>query len=87
MLLSDGECNEGSVWEAVMMAAHHKLGNVIAMVDVNGQQALGYTLAGARSCSSLARRWEAFGWDAREVDGHDVDALTRTLEERVHQHR
>jgi transketolase len=78
VLLSDAECNEGSVWEAVMFAAHHRLSNVIALVDVNGQQALGYTRE-VLDLTPLSRRWEAFGWDVHEVDGHDVDALTRTL--------
>ncbi|MGO9761766.1 MAG: transketolase [Solirubrobacteraceae bacterium] len=79
VLLSDAECDEGSVWEAVMLAAHHRLGNVIALVDVNGQQALGYT-RDVLDLSPLYTRWSAFGWDVHEVDGHDVEALTRTLE-------
>ncbi|HXN37350.1 MAG TPA: transketolase [Solirubrobacteraceae bacterium] len=78
-LLSDAECNEGSVWEAVMLAAHHRLGNVIALVDVNGQQALGYT-HDVLDMAPLSRRWEAFGWDVHEVDGHDVDGLVHTME-------
>ncbi len=79
VLLSDAECNEGSVWEAVMLAAHHRLENVIALVDVNGQQALGYT-RDVLDLAPLANRWDAFGWDVHEVNGHDVDALTSTLE-------
>jgi transketolase len=79
VLLSDAECNEGSVWEAAMLAAHHGLGNVIALVDVNGQQALGYT-RDVLDMAPLASRWTAFGWDVHDVDGHDVAALTQTLE-------
>jgi transketolase len=79
VLLSDAECDEGSVWEAIMFAAHHRLGNVIALVDVNGQQALGYT-RDVLDLTPLSARWDAFGWDVHEVDGHDVDALTATLE-------
>ncbi|HEY2284023.1 MAG TPA: transketolase [Solirubrobacteraceae bacterium] len=79
VLLSDAECNEGSVWEAVMFAAHHGLGNVIALVDVNGQQALGYTRE-VLDLEPLSSRWAAFGWDVHEIDGHDVQALTETLE-------
>jgi transketolase len=79
VLMSDAECDEGSVWEAVMFAAHHRLGNVIALVDVNGQQALGFT-RDVLDLAPLAAKWEAFGWDAHEVDGHDVEALTTTLE-------
>jgi transketolase len=79
VLVSDAECNEGSQWEAVMFAAHHKLANLIAIVDLNGQQALGYTQS-VLSLSPLASRWRAFGWDVHEVDGHNVTALTRTME-------
>jgi len=78
VLLSDAECNEGSVWEAVMFAAHHKLSNLIALVDLNGQQALGYTDQ-VLSLRPLAARWRAFGWDVHEVDGHDVAALQKTV--------
>jgi transketolase len=77
-LLSDAECNEGSVWEAVMFAAHHKLANLIAIVDLNGQQALGYTDQ-VLSLRPLAERWRAFGWDVHEVDGHNVAALRDTV--------
>lgn len=78
-LLSDAECNEGSVWEAVMFAAHHRLGNVIALVDVNGQQALGYTRE-VLDLAPLSARWRVFGWDAHDVDGHDVEQLSRVLD-------
>ena len=77
-LLSDAECNEGSVWEAVMFAAHQRLSNLIAIVDLNGQQALGYTEE-VLSLSPMAARWRAFGWDVHEVDGHNVAALHTTL--------
>ncbi len=79
-LLSDAECNEGSVWEAVMFAAHHHLDGLTAIVDLNGQQAIGYT-RDVIDLSPLAERWRAFGWDAVEVDGHDVDALTQALQQ------
>ena len=78
VLLSDAECNEGCVWEAVMLAAHRRVGNVTALVNVNGQQALGYT-SEVLDLGPLARRWEAFGWDVREVNGHDVDRLAQAL--------
>jgi transketolase len=77
-LLSDAECNEGALWEAAMFAAHHRLSNLIAVVDLNGQQALGATAA-VLSLEPLAERWRAFGWDVHEVDGHDTAALARTL--------
>jgi transketolase len=74
VLLSDAECNEGSTWEAIMFAAHHRLANLVAIVDLNGQQALGYT-RDVLDLSPLAQRWRAFGWDVHAVDGHDEKLL------------
>ena len=74
VVLSDGECNEGSVWEAAMFAPAQKLDNVCVIVDYNKWQATGRsneTLALAPLCE----KWRAFGWDAREVDGHDLPTL------------
>lgn len=71
VLLSDAECNEGSVWEAVMFAAHHRLSNLIVIVDLNGQQALGHTEQ-VLNLTPMAGRWRSFGWNVHEVDGHDV---------------
>lgn len=70
VLLSDGELNEGSVWEAVMFAAHHKLSNLVALVDANGMQALGHT-RDIIDLDPIVDKWTAFGWNAHEVDGHD----------------
>jgi transketolase len=78
-LVSDAECDEGSTWEAVMFAAHHSLANLVAIVDVNGQQALGYT-RDVLDLEPLSERFGAFGWETKEVDGHDVDALVTALE-------
>lgn len=78
-LLSDAECNEGSVWEAVMFAAHHRLADLVAIVDVNGQQALGYT-RDVLDLTPLDERWRAFGWDVHTVDGHDCRALRAVVE-------
>jgi transketolase len=78
VLVSDAECNEGSLWEAVMFAAHCGLSNLVAVVDVNGQQALGYT-RDVLDLNPLSTRWSAFGWDVHEVDGHDVDAISARL--------
>lgn len=77
VLVSDAECNEGALWEAVMFAAHHRLSNLIAIIDLNGQQALGYTDQ-VLSLSPMVKRWKAFGWDVHEVDGHDIGELTKT---------
>lgn len=79
VLLSDAELNEGSTWEGVMFAAHHTLANLIAIVDLNGQQALGYT-ADVIDLRPVADRWRAFGWDVHEVDGHDVDVLAAVID-------
>ena len=78
VLASDAECNEGSVWEAAMFAAQHKLGNLVCIIDVNGQQALGYT-RDVLDLSPLGDRWSAFGWDVHDVDGHDAARLAETF--------
>ncbi len=78
VLLSDAECNEGSVWEAVMFAAHHRLSRLVALVDDNGQQAMGRT-RDILDLSPLAARWRAFGWDAREADGHSPEAIEQAI--------
>jgi transketolase len=79
VLVSDAELDEGSLWEAVMFAAHNGLGNLVAVVDANGQQALGHT-KDVLDLEPIAGRFAAFGWDAAEVDGHDVGALTSSLD-------
>ena len=78
-LVSDAECNEGALWEAVMFAAHHRLANLVAIVDLNGQQALGYT-KDVLALTPMEDRWRAFGWDVHVVDGHDVAAMAGTIE-------
>jgi transketolase len=78
VLISDAECNEGSVWESVMFAAQHRLSNLVAIVDVNGQQALDHTRR-VLDLSPLEARWAAFGWKAHVVDGHDLPELCSAL--------
>jgi transketolase len=78
VLVSDAECNEGSLWEAVMFAAHHRLSNLVAIIDLNGQQALGHTEK-VLSLTPMADRWRAFGWDTHTVNGHDVADMSETL--------
>jgi transketolase len=78
VLVSDAECNEGSVWESVMFAAHHRLSNLVAVVDANGQQALDHTHR-VLDLSPLEARWAAFGWQAHLVDGHDLAELCSAL--------
>jgi len=78
-LLSDAECNAGSVWEAAMFASHHHLANLVAIIDLNGQQAFGYT-RDVLDLAPLAEKWQAFGWDVHEVDGHDIDQMQKLVE-------
>jgi transketolase len=86
VVMSDAECNEGSIWEAAMFAAHRKLGNLIAIIDLNGQQAFGYT-RDVCSMPNMADRWKSFGWNVQEVDGHNMSALDDALERcKVEQH-
>ena len=73
-LLSDGELNEGSTWEAALSASHWRLDNLIALVDVNNQQADGPSQHVLRF-EPLAEKWQAFGWFAQRVDGNDIEAL------------
>lgn len=73
--MSDGEVNEGSVWEAALMAPQQSVGNLVAFIDYNKWQATGRSNE-VLSMSPLKAKWEAFGWDVFEVDGHDLSALT-----------
>jgi len=82
-LLSDGELNEGSTWEAAMGASHWKLDNLIAIVDVNGQQADGAS-AEMTSREPQMARWESFGWFAQRVDGNDIEALVDVFDRARH---
>ena len=78
VILSDGECAEGSNWEASLLAAHHRLDNVTVIVDRNRLQILGGT-EDVLSMEPFADKWRAFGWDVTEVDGHDHRELTAAL--------
>ena len=73
-LLSDGECDEGSTWEAVLFAAHHRLSNLVAIVDYNRIQGIA-PVSEVIELEPFADKWTAFGWAVREVDGHDHEAL------------
>ena len=76
--MSDGECNEGTVWEAAMFAPAQKLENLCVIVDYNKWQATGRSNE-TMALASLRDKWAAFGWNATEVDGHDIGALSRLL--------
>ena len=84
-LLSDGELDEGSTWEAALQCAHHGLDNVTAIVDVNALQADGPT-AGVLRTEPVTDKWQAFGWHALRVDGNDITALVAAFDE-LREHR
>jgi transketolase len=78
-MMSDGELDEGSTWEAAMAASHHQLGNLLCVVDMNGLQADGPT-AGVLRLEPVEAKWEAFGWRTVRVDGNDINALIEAFE-------
>lgn len=84
VVLSDGECHEGSVWEAAMFAPAHQLDNLVAIIDDNKWSALQRSRA-PMALDSLAEKWSAFGWRTVEVDGHDAAALLTALERIPHE--
>lgn len=77
-LISDGECDEGSIWEAALFGAHHRLDNLVLIVDYNQIQSLG-RVSDVLSLEPFGDKWRAFGWAVREVDGHDLGALDAAL--------
>ncbi len=82
VMLGDGECEEGTVWEAVMMAPAFGLDNLVAILDCNEIQKMDFvkkTIGETR----WAQRWEAFGWEVKEIDGHDMEDFKRAIEEPV----
>lgn len=79
VLLGDGELHEGQLWEAAMAASHYRLGNLVAIVDANGSSADGPT-SDVMNIEPIAGRFEAFGWRAVEIDGHDVARLIEVLD-------
>ena len=78
VLMSDGECNEGSVWEAALFAPAQKLDRLVAIIDYNKWQATGRSDE-IMALKPLKKKWEAFGWSTYEIDGHDFKALEETL--------
>ncbi len=77
-LVSDGELEEGQLWEAAMFAGHHRLGRLTVLVDANNSQVDGPVDA-ITTIEPIAAKWEAFGWHAADIDGHDVHAVAREL--------
>jgi transketolase len=81
-LMSDGECQEGTTWEAAILAGQWALSNVSVVIDANGMQGLGH-VSEIANLEPLLDKWVAFGWDAAEVDGHDHQALAQALTRNV----
>lgn len=77
-VISDGECDEGSTWEAILFAGHHKLDNLITIVDYNKLQGFGYT-KDVLNLEPFSKKWESFGWEIVELDGHNFNELIGTL--------
>ncbi len=81
VLIGDGESNEGTIWEAAMLAGAKKLENLTVVTDYNKWQATDRSQA-VMEIDPLVDKWRSFGWDAAEVDGHDIAALSDILQNR-----
>ncbi len=81
--VSDGEMEEGQTWEAAMFASHHRhrMGRLIVVIDANNSQVDG-SVASVTTIEPLADKWRAFGWRVADIDGHDLDALTKAFDSR-----
>lgn len=77
VLLSDGECDEGSNWEAILFASHHKLNNLICIIDFNKIQSLDLVV-NTLNLEPFVEKWKSFGWDIHEADGHSVEQICET---------
>ena len=80
VLLGDGECQEGSVWEAALFASQHKLSNLTAFVDYNKKQSSGL-VKHVLDIEPLLMKWESFGWVTFEVDGHNVNEINSAIQQ------
>jgi len=78
VLMSDGECDEGSTWEAALFAGHHKLDNLIAMIDYNKIQSFGRTNE-VLNLEPFRQKWTSFGWQVKEIDGHNFKEIEGAL--------
>lgn len=83
VILGDGEQNEGSIWEAAMVASHYRLENLVAIVDRNGMQVDGPT-RGVLDTEPMGDKWRSFGWAVLDVDGHSIQDLSTVLEQVPH---
>jgi transketolase len=82
VIIGDGECDEGQIWEAAMAAAHYKLGNLIAIVDKNGLQIDGYT-KDIMNTEPMFDKWQSFGWEVMEINGHDFDEIDNAVNKAI----
>lgn len=78
VLLSDGECDEGSTWEAALFSSHHRLDNLVAIIDYNKFQAFG-KIEEVLSLEPLADKWRSFGWEVKDICGHDCEEIVSAL--------
>lgn len=78
IIMGDGECDEGSIWEAAMFASHHRLNNLTALIDYNCIQSLA-SVEETMALEPFADKWESFGWNVQEIDGHDHDQIKKAL--------
>lgn len=78
VIMSDGECDEGTTWEAALFASHHSLSNLVVVVDYNKLQGFG-SVKNVLSLEPFAKKWESFGWAVKEVDGHNISKLISVL--------
>jgi transketolase len=79
LILGDGECNEGQVWEGAMFAAHYRVDNLVAFIDYNKQQLDGFT-CDIMDLGNLSHKFASFGWHVQDIDGHDITALYEAIE-------
>ena len=78
VLLGDGECQEGTVWEAALFASQHQLSNLVAIIDSNKKQSSGI-IKNILDIEPINMKWQSFGWDSIEIDGHNIDELNSTI--------
>ena len=79
MILGDGECNEGSIWESAMFAPNNNLSNLNVIIDRNNFQQTGEN-KNIMDLRNLSDKWKSFGWDVFEINGHDINALNKYFE-------
>ena len=82
IILGDGECNEGSVWEGAMAASHFKLDNITVIIDNNNFQQTGSNDS-IMSLGDLSAKWKSFNWDVKEINGHSYEEILQSLDENL----